>query len=217
MKILLVDDNEKINATLKQFLEIKYFNVTSCVNGKEAINLINKKNFDLYIIDVQLPKISGLEIVKHIRNKNLNSPIIMITASLDIENFITAFKNGANEYIKKPFHLEEFEIRINNILNKKASNIIKISNELQFNFSDEEISENNSIISLRKKERKLLAILLKNKNNTINLDKLKSYIWENEKKENYPLRQLVSSLKSKVPFFKDKIKVITKIGYRLEL
>ena len=193
MKVLLVDDNTKINATLKQFLEMKNFEVVSCINGKDALKLIDNEKFGLYIIDIHLPKIGGLDIVKYIRTKDLNTPIIMITSSLEIDNFVTAFENGANEYIKKPFHLEEFEIRINNLLN------------------------NNKIIHLRKKERKLLTILLKNKNNTINSNNLISYIWENEEKENYPLRQLVSVLKNKVPFFKDKIKVIPKIGYRLEL
>ena len=217
MKVLLVDDNTKINATLKQFLEMKNFEVVSCINGKDALKLIDNEKFGLYIIDIHLPKIGGLDIVKYIRTKYLNTPIIMITSSLEIDNFVTAFENGANEYIKKPFHLEEFEIRINNLLNKKITHIVKINNTLSFNLLDEELLNNNKIIHLRKKERKLLTILLKNKNNTINSNNLISYIWENEEKENYPLRQLVSVLKNKVPFFKDKIKVIPKIGYRLEL
>ena len=217
MKILLVDDNQKINETLKQFLEMKNFEVISCANGEKAIEFIDNNEFDLYILDIHLPKVGGLDIIKHIRKKNLNVPIIMITSSLEVENFVNAFENGANEYIKKPFHLEEMEIRINNLIQQNTPNLIKINDTFSFNFKNEELLQNNNIFPLRKKERKLLSILLKNKNNTLKKEQLISYIWENEKKENYPLRQLISALKSKIPFFKDKIQVITKFGYRLEL
>jgi len=218
MKILIIDDNEKLNSIMKQFLELKNYNVTSISNPKKAIKLIDKKKFDLYIIDIHLPHINGLDIVKYIRSKDLNIPIIMITSSLEVENFITAFKNGANEFIKKPFHLEELEIRINNLFDKQmATNLIKINSHLSFDLLNQELYLDNKLVKLRKKENRLLTILLKNKNNIVPKEDIISYVWENAKKDSYPLRQLVSSIKKKVPELKDYIQSFTSKGYKIEV
>ena len=217
MNILLVDDNEKLNKTIKTFLELKNHNVISAITGQDAIDLINNNHFDLYIIDIHLPNINGIDIVKHIRSKDLNIPIIMVTASREIENLVKAFKTGCNEYIKKPFHLEELEIRINNLLNRQITDIIKINNEVSFDILNQELFINNDIVKLRKKEKRLLTILLKNAPSAVSNKDLINYIWENNSKENYPLRQLVSGLKNRVPELKDHIQAVTGIGYRFEI
>jgi len=217
MKILVIDDNKKLNNIIKQFLELKNYQVTSIIDPKEALKIIDKENFDLYIIDIHLPHINGLDIVKQIRSKNLNIPIIMITSSLEVDNFINAFKNGANEFIKKPFHLEELEIRINNLFNKRVTNLIKIDDSLSFDLINQELYKDGKLITLRKKEARLLTILLKNKNNIVSKEDLISYVWENKDKQDYPLRQLVSSIKNKVPELKNKIKSFTAKGYMLEI
>jgi len=216
MNILLVDDNEKLNNTIKIFLELKNHTVTSAITGKDAIQLINNNHFDLYIIDIHLPNINGIDIVKHIRNKDLNIPIIMVTASREIENLVKAFKTGCNEYIKKPFHLEELEIRINNLLNKQITNIIKIDDKMSFDILNQELLINDEIIKLRKKEKRLLTILIKNAPTATLSKDLINYIWQ-DYKENYPLRQLVSGLKNRVPELKDYIQSVTGVGYRFKI
>ena len=216
MNILLVDDNEKLNNTIKIFLELKNHTVTSAITGKDAIQLINNNRFDLYIIDIHLPNINGIDIVKHIRNKDLNIPIIMVTASREIENLVKAFKTGCNEYIKKPFHLEELEIRINNLLNKQITNIIKIDDKMSFDILNQELLINDEIIKLRKKEKRLLTILIKNAPTATLSKDLINYIWQ-DYKENYPLRQLVSGLKNRVPELKDYIQSVTGVGYRFKI
>ena len=216
MDILVVDDNEKLNKTIKTFLELKNHTVTSAITGHEAIEIIETNSFDLYIIDIHLPNINGIDIVKKIRNKDLNIPIIMVTASREIENLVNAFKTGCNEYIKKPFHLEELEIRINNLLNKQITNIIKIDDKMSFDILNQELLINDEIIKLRKKEKRLLTILIKNAPIVTSSKDLINYIWQ-DYKENYPLRQLVSGLKNKVPELKDYIQSVTGIGYRFEI
>jgi len=216
MNILLVDDNQKLNSTIKDFLELKNYSVFSASNGNEAIKLIDSNNFDLYIIDVNLPAKSGIEIVKYIRSKDLNVPIIMITASLEVDTFVNAFKTGCNEYIKKPFHLAELDIRINNIFNKTITDIVKIDNNYSFDLLNQELLYNNEPVKLRKKENRLLEILIKNRNKTVSTQDIIDFVWENEFKDNYPLRQLVSGLKKKIPDLKNNIKSINRVGYRFE-
>ncbi len=217
MKVLLVEDDIPLNTTIKNFLESADYNITSFTDGLDAINSIEKTDFDLYIVDINIPNVNGLEITKYIRQKDINSPIIIITASIELENFKTAFENGCNEYIKKPFFLEELKIRINNLLKKDAKEVLQISNNISYDVKHEELTVDNKIIALRKKERKLLKILLQNINHTVKTDTINSYVWENEIKENYPLRQLISELKNKLPLDKKYIVSEVGIGYRFEI
>lgn len=200
MKVLLIEDDIQLNTTIKSFLESLNYEVVTSFDGYEAIELIDDDFFDLYLIDINIPNIDGLEIVKYIRQKDVSVPIVMITASLEIENLIEAYSNGCNEYIKKPFHLKELEIRINNLLDKISDKeeIIQISENITYDMEYEELRIDNEIVPLRKKERRLLTILLLNVNHTVPTETICSYVWENEIKETYPLRQLVNELRKKL-------------------
>jgi len=215
MRVLLVEDDIPLNTTITNFLNSLDYKVVSIFDGNTAIDNIDNTDFNLYIIDINIPNINGLDIVKYIRQKDINSPIIIITASLELENFKIAFENGCSEYIKKPFYLEELEIRINNLLESKE-NIITISDKIMYDMEYEELQVDNKTILLRKKERKLLTILLKNLNHTVQTDIINSYVWENEIRENYPLRQLVNELRKKLDLTKNYIVSDIGIGYRFE-
>ena len=123
MNVLLIEDDVQLNTTITNFLTFNKYEVTSLFDGDKAISQIDINRYDLYIMDINVPNINGLEIVKYIRQKDLSTPIIMITASLELDNFKLAFKNGCSEYIKKPFYLEELDIRINNLLSKKETTL----------------------------------------------------------------------------------------------
>ncbi|MCW8821060.1 MAG: response regulator, partial [Sulfurovum sp.] len=106
MKVLIIEDNVQLNIAITEFCKIKTFDTVSVKDGLNAIEQIDSEHFDLYIIDINIPDINGLDLLKHIRKTDLDTPIIIITASLEIQNFATAFENGCSEYIKKPFHLK---------------------------------------------------------------------------------------------------------------
>ena len=100
-------------------------------DGEKAYELYKLKKPDIMIIDINIPKISGLELLKYIRQKDLKTPVVIITASLELENIKTAYKNGCDEYIKKPFYLEELEIKIDKICKVNSDqNVIKISENI---------------------------------------------------------------------------------------
>jgi len=128
MNVLLIEDDIQLNTTITNFLKSTSKDVVSVMDGEIAIDTIDNNNFNLFIIDINIPHINGLDIVKYIRQKETMTPIIMITASMELSNFQKAFQNGCNEYIKKPFFLEELEIRINNLIEKSVTNIIYILN-----------------------------------------------------------------------------------------
>jgi DNA-binding response OmpR family regulator len=216
VKVLLIEDDIQLNTTISNFLQSISYKVVSVLDGEVAINTIDKEDFNLFIIDINIPTINGLEIVKYIRQKDLNTPIVIITASIELNNFKSAFEYGCSEYIKKPFFLEELEIRINNLLCKRIENIINISQNISYDVEYEELKIDNEVIKLRKKERRLLTILLQNLNHTVDNETLCSYIWENEIKQSYPLRQLVSELRKYFDTSENFIFSDVGIGYRFE-
>lgn len=215
MKILLIEDDIQLNTTIKAFLEFKGYKVVALINGDEALTHIDMESFDLYIIDVNLPSINGLDLITYVRNKNLTVPIIMITASLEVDNLKTAYKNGCNEYIKKPFHLDELEIRINNILNKSIDNIVSLTSNVLYDLEFEELQIDNEVVKLRKKERRLLTLLLQSINHTVTYERIEDYVWENEIKDIYPLRQLVAELKKSFQNYSHLIVTDRGKGYKI--
>jgi DNA-binding response OmpR family regulator len=200
MNLLIVEDDLPLANALKKVLEKKGFSVNISSDGEEAFNEILEKKYDIYLLDINLPKLDGYKLLKLIKHKNNNSIVVMITASAEIEDIEKAYNYGCNEYIKKPFHAKELLIRINNLLNQQKehnNNEIKIDN-LRFIKDTMDLFIDGKPVELRKKERRLLYILITNLNRTVSKEEIIDFVWEGEKKENYPLRQLISSLKSKL-------------------
>lgn len=217
MKILLIEDDAQLVKVLKAFLNMKEFNVDVCMDGEDAILKVDSCTCDLFIIDINLPKINGLEVVKYIRQKDFSTPIIMITASMEIKSFETAYKNGCNEYIKKPFHIRELDIIIDKLLKNKNKKIINISENIFYDADVCDLYINNQYIPLRKKESRLLNILLENANQTVKNEAIMNYVWENEIKESYSIRQVVKELRKEFPNGGEYIKTSVGIGYRFEI
>lgn len=213
MKVLIIEDDIPLNTAITEFFNLKAFNCISVTDGLQAIQHIDSDTFDLYIIDINIPEINGLDLLQHIRKTDIHTPIIIITASLEIENFSTAFKNGCSEYIKKPFHLKELDIRVNNLLSMPKTNTIILTKEFHYTLDSEAFVYQGDIISLRYKEKRFCTLMLKNINNYISFETIYDYVWEGEIKENYPLRQLVAELRKKLPI--DMIHTKMKVGYKI--
>lgn len=214
MKVLIIEDDTQLNTAISEFCKIKIWDVVSLKDGLDAIHKIDSEDFDLYIIDINIPRITGLDLLKHIRKTDISTPIIIITASLEIQNFSTAFACGCSEYIKKPFHLKELDIRINNLLVLNNLAPIILNDELNYDLSREEFYYKNKPIRLRYKEKRFCTILMKHVNSIVTNERIYDYVWEGEIKETYPLRQLLVELRKKLPF--DIIQTKIREGYIIE-
>lgn len=214
MKVSIIEDDVQLSIAINEFFKIKEWDIVNAKDGLDAIDQIDNDNFDLYIIDINIPRINGLDLLKHIRKTDLDAPVIIITASLEIQNFATAFENGCSEYIKKPFHLKELDIRINNLLSLKKPEIISLRDELIYDLSTEEFLYKNKSIKLRYKEKRFCTLMIKNINSVVSNEMVYDYVWEGEIKENYPLRQLLVELRKKLP--SDIIQTKIREGYIIE-
>jgi len=216
MRVFLAEDNFVLSKALITFFKLKSYEVEHYDDGEDAFDNINLQNLkDVYVIDINLPNINGLDLVKQIRNIDKNVPIIMITASVDINDFENAYDFGCSEYIKKPFNLKELDIRLNKLLANhfKEKKIISLKKDIKFDLELNMLYIDNKLVEVRKKEIRFLTLLFKNHQYKVSTEEFEMYVWEGEIKSNYPLRQLVNGLRRKLNY--DFIKTEIGLGYSI--
>jgi len=174
--ILVVDDDTRILKLLKKFLQQNGFLVSTALSAREAFQLLENFIFDLIILDVMMPEITGIEFAEKIKNSNKNLPIVMLTALSEPEDRVKGLESGAKDYMTKPFEPRELLLRINNLIDshklyQKEQNIIRIGG-CTYNLLTKNLTSNNTDIHLSSTEQKLLDLLIESKNDVINRDDL---------------------------------------------
>lgn len=216
MNILLLEDDPLLSKILTKHLKQNY-SVTPVYDGNSALERIENKKFDLLILDSNVPGISGLELIKELRSYNNTTPIIMITAYQDTLHLKTAFTNGCNDYIKKPFELDELDMRIENItrtFNIEQNQDIPITKEILFDALNHKITKEGKVFSLAKKESEFLNYLAVNRNRTISKEELTQNLWSYDHiPSDATLRVYIRNLRAIIG--KETIETIRGTGYRL--
>jgi len=177
-RILVVDDEQKIVEVVKSYLEHSGFEVYTAYNGKQALELFEKVNPALIVLDLMLPDISGEEICKTIR-KQSRVPIIMLTAKVEEEDILKGLDNGADDYIIKPFSPKQLIARIVAVLRRTSEDPVPLSNYISFNDGDivinnikHEVRKNGNVINLTPNEYKILLTMVKYPNKTFTREEL---------------------------------------------
>lgn len=181
-RILLVEDEKSIREILALNLELENYEVVSLADGKNVINLFKTQHFDLVLLDIMLPDISGLELCEQIRLVNMDIPIIFLTAKDQTTDKIAGLKRGADDYITKPFSLEELLLRIQILLRRSQD---KTSNSLDYfefgsnkvNFKTYEATGTKGEIKLTKKETMLLKLLIERRGEVISRQQILQSVW----------------------------------------
>ena len=182
MRILLVEDEENIRDVVKMNLELEEYEVVSTGNGRDAIKYFQEEYFDLIILDVMLPEIDGFQICEQIRLTNMEVPIIFLTAKDGMSDKIAGLKRGADDYLTKPFHLEELLLRVNNLIrrtSKAPENTPEVYSfgENKVNFRTYEATGQNGDFVLTKKEAMLLKLLVDRKNEVVSRHQILQSVW----------------------------------------
>ena len=182
MRILLAEDEENIRDIVKHNLELENFEVVETDNGKEAVHLFHEQYFDLIILDVMMPEMNGFEVCEQIRLTNTSVPVIFLTAKDTSHDRIMGLKKGADDYLTKPFTLEELLLRIQNLLkrsNRQAhdeSEVFTFGNN-KVNFATFEAVGNQGAFNLTKKEAMLLKLLVERKNEVVSRNQILQFVW----------------------------------------
>lgn len=219
MKILLLEDDVILNEIIEEFLLSLNYEVITAFDGNIAEELIYEESFDLLLFDVNIPNITGFELLKNIRQNNINIPIIFITSRHTADDVKIGFNSGCDDYIKKPFELSELQLRIENI--KRLRQIdnhgqIKIDNDTFYNYEKKVIIRNNEEFNLSKIESKILEYFLKNKNKAISIDEISVNNWVyDEMPESTTIRTYIKNLRKKLN--DETITTLKGIGYRFNI
>jgi DNA-binding response OmpR family regulator len=218
MKIFLLEDDFSLNKIIKISLQNRGFFVDSYTDGYKAVDAILNSKHDLYILDLNVLGFDGHKVLEFIRKDDLEVPIIMISAEIDIENIKKSYSLGCNDYIKKPFDFEELYLRIQYHLShiKKDENsdlIVDLGYDFSFNLIEQTLHKSKHEIELTSKEKLLLTLLVKNINNTVTNEMIHEYVWDSKEMEAVSMRTIVHKLKKKLK--NGMIINLRGVGYKL--
>lgn len=215
IKILIVEDEEPINNLIRMNLTKSGYQCKCAFDGQEAADMMAAEKFDLFLLDIMLPKINGYELLEYAQT--LNTPVIFITAMGTVENKVKGLKKGADDYISKPFEIVELLARVETVLRRynKAEKIIKIL-DIEVDTESRTVMQNGQQVILTLKEFELLLLFIRNKNIALYRDVIYESVWEGEDMgESRTVDLHVQRLKRKL-HWENKIVAVYKVGYRLE-
>lgn len=183
--ILLVEDEENLHETLKLNLEMEGYNVSSAYDGKEALQLLNNEYFHLMILDIMLPNVDGITVAETVRVSNNDLPILMLSAKNTSADRVLGLKKGADDYLTKPFNLEELLLRVEKLIEKNKKIQVKENIDNTYKFGNNIVdfkgliatNYNNKKIEFSKKEAMLLKLLMENKNEVVTREKILQVVW----------------------------------------
>lgn len=183
MRILIVEDEDHIRELLRLNLELEGYEVVSTANGKKALDMISGQHFDLLLLDVMLPEVDGFSITEQVRLSNLEVPILLLTAKDTSQDRVTGLKKGADDYLTKPFNLEELLLRVSKLLRRsqrlrgEGLEIFEFGGN-RINFETFEASTyDGKDLMLTKKEAMLLKLLIERKNEVVSRHQILQSVW----------------------------------------
>ena len=222
MKLLLVEDSLQLNKALSTVLKRNSFIVDSAFDGEEAELFLKQYQYDIIILDIMLPRINGLDVLKWARENKIDTPIIMLTAKSTTEDKILGLDLGADDYLPKPFVVDELLARIRALLRRKPAYETKeplVFGDLTLDVNSLVMSTKEGEVTLMNKEMQIMTLLMKSNGNVVSLETISKNAWDIESystNENVwvfvcYLRKKIEKIKSNV-----KIKSIRYQGYYLE-
>lgn len=221
MRILLAEDEKELSNALAVILKHNSYLVDAVYDGADALNYGLSENYDVVILDIMMPRMSGLEVLEKLRKEGIHTPILMLTAKAEIEDRILGLDMGADDYLSKPFAMGELLARVHAMTRRKSEftpNLIEVGN-ISLSKESYELSNKKSSLRLGNKEFQMLEMLMNNPKCLISTEQFMERIWGyNAETEinvvwvyiSY-LRRKLSSLNANV-----KIKAVRGIGYTLE-
>lgn len=180
MRILVVEDEHKIAGSIKKGLEQEAFAVDLAYTGNEGYDLASSENYDLLILDVMLPEMTGVEICAKLRKENIHTPILMLTAKGQVADKVEGLNSGADDYLTKPFAFEELLARVKALGRrpKNSTGSIYSVSDLSLNTLTYEVKRSEKKINLSAKEFSLLEYLMRNANQVVSKDQIIEHVWD---------------------------------------
>lgn len=196
MKIFLLEDDFALNDSIKDMLESENFEVDTFYDGLVALENINM-NYELYILDIFVPNLNGILLLEKIKEANKNSIVFIMSANIDIQTIQDAYTKGCDDYLKKPFNVQELLFKLKKF--NKNSDIFRFDDNILFDMKSKKIIYNNEEIELTKNEKNFLHLLICNQGKCVNYSLIEDIVYDGEFKTLDATRSLVKRLRKKLP------------------
>lgn len=222
MRLLIIEDEDKLRETLITYFREKGIFTDAASDGQDGLYYAQRAYYDVIILDIKLPLLSGLEVARKLRAEGNSVPILMLTAMDSITDKVEGLNTGADDYMTKPFSLEELSARVNALARRQGKlnlNMISV-HDLTLSLINHDLSCGNETLHLSNKEFEVLSMLMRNPEITITKDLMIELIWgiESEANDNN-VEAYISLLRKKMKFLGSKVSIknYQKLGYRLEV
>jgi len=212
-KILLVEDDRVFLETIEDFLLEEDFEIDTALDGEIALELTYKNRYDLYLLDINMPFLNGLDFLKSLRDTGDLTPAIFVTSANDKESLTNGFKIGCDDFIKKPFDLDELLFRINAILKRVSrADIVEFDN-FKFDLQNYKLTKGEKEFELSLKESSLLSLFVENREQVVTKDMIIDRLWSSSQSYSEgSIRVYINNLKKLLG--KERIKNLRGVGYK---
>ncbi|MDZ4837249.1 MAG: response regulator transcription factor [Candidatus Melainabacteria bacterium] len=220
-KILLVEDNEDLAQVVRSYLLFEHYEVENVFNGSEGMSRVRTYDYDVIVLDLGLPDLSGLEVLKALRTAGRKTPVIILTGQNSVEEKEKGLDAGADDYVTKPFHMKELGARIRALLRRPAplapgNNVLRLGN-VELDTSKFQVIKEGEVIPLVNREFQLLEFFMRHPNQVFSTEALLNRVWPNNSgSAGQALRTTMKRLRKKIDPDGDLIKTVHGVGYKLE-
>ncbi len=216
MKILLLEDEAMLNESISEYLSSKGHRVVGFLDGVDALNDLLQNSYDLLILDITVPNLDGLSLFEKLQELKIHTPTIYISALTDIEDISKAYDLGCRDYLKKPFHLKELSLRIDNIKFHQNSHRIEIRLSKNYSYSQErsELLFNHEVQILTKRQSQIIDLLSRNRGRIVDFEQFQELVWSEQLVDNATMRAEINRLKKNLR--EDFIINVRGMGYMID-
>lgn len=222
MKLLLVEDEKQLSEALSQILINNKYNVDAVYDGESGLEYALTDIYDVIILDIMLPKLNGLEILRKLRKENISTPVLLLTAKDSVDDKVTGLDLGADDYLPKPFNPKELLARLRAISRRKGEvindNLLNFG-DITLNLSNYDLIRKDATVTLTQKEFEILNYFMQRPKNIVSKDDLITKLWGFDSDVEYNnIEVYISFLRKKLTFLNSSVKITTirRAGYKLE-
>lgn len=215
MRLLIVEDEKELCDTVAKTLYRAGYEVDTCYDGSEALDYILAENYDLIVLDLNLPGMDGMELLKELRKKNEETKVLILSARSQIADKVEGLDAGANDYMEKPFHLQELEARIRSLTRRKfvQKDVCLTCGGIRFDTKKREAYAKGEFVALTRKENGILEYLLLNQGRPVSQEELIEHVWDASADSfSGSIRVHMSSLRKKLKAVLGYDPILNKIG-----
>ncbi len=221
MRILIVEDEQKVAGFLKQGLEEEHCRVDVADDGLKGLQQLRSAEYDVVILDIMLPKMDGLSVLKRIREEKNETPVLLLTARDAVPDRVQGLRSGADDYLVKPFAFEELLARLHALVRRKTGHVSEVLQvaDIQLNPFTHSVKRAGVQISLSPSEYRLLELLMRNKGHVLSRLEIEEYIWDvNYERDTNMVDVYINHLRNKIdrPFGSQLIRTVRGFGYKIE-